>query len=118
MNRRLTPDELAKANEFLHEIRDRLDVLSGGDANLRFAYNRMVYIRLTYDERGNPVQRRKLKDQKWKEQGGMCADCGHPLPVTGAVLDRKDAMLGYIATNTRVIHADCDYKAQKEKGYS
>ncbi len=60
----------------------------------------------------------KLKDQKWKEQGGMCADCGQPLPVTGAVLDRKDAMLGYIATNTRVIHADCDYKAQKEKGYA
>lgn len=42
MNRRLTPDELAKANEFLHDIRERLDVLSGDDATLRFAYNRMI----------------------------------------------------------------------------
>lgn len=118
MNRRLTPDELVKANELLQDIRQRIDVLGGGDANLRFAYNRMIYIRLTYDERGNPVQRRKLKDQKWKEQRGLCAECGKELPTRYTVLDRLDAMLGYNAANTRLIHPDCDYKAQEGKGYT
>ncbi len=118
MNRQLTPDERAKANELLIEIRDRINALAGADADLRFAYNRRVWIALQYDERGNPVQRRKIKDQKWKEQRGLCAVCGKELPTRYAVLDRLSAMGGYTAENTRVIHAECDYQAQQGKNYT
>lgn len=118
MNRQLTPDERAKANELLTEIRGRIDSLSAGDPELRFAYNRRIWIALQYDERGNPIQRRTLKDRKWKEQRGLCAECGKELPTRYAVLDRLTAMDGYTAENTRVIHADCDYKAQEAKRYT
>jgi len=118
MNRRLTPDERAKAHLLLDEIRNRLDVLSRGDADLRFAYNRFVYIRLNYDERSNPAERGHLKEKKWREQNGLCAECGKPLPSPYAVLDRLTAMGRYTAANTRLIHPECDYAAQKAKGYT
>ena len=37
-NRNLTADELAKANELLSTIRDRLEMLAGCDPALLFAY--------------------------------------------------------------------------------
>jgi hypothetical protein len=117
-NRRLTADERAKAHLLLDDIRKQLDVLSGGDADLRFAYNRFVYIRLNYDERGNPAERGQLKEQKWKEQNGLCPECGKPLPLPYAVLDRLSAMPGYTTANTRLIHPECDYSAQKAKSYT
>jgi len=41
-NRNLTPDELIKASALLSEIRDKLEDLSGGDRELRFAYRRKI----------------------------------------------------------------------------
>lgn len=117
-NRQLTPEERVHAHQLLGEVRKRLDALSGSDADLRFAYNRFVYLRLNYDERGNTAARAQLKDKKLKQQDGRCAACGEPLARLRAVLDRLNAMKGYTLTNTRLIHADCDYKAQEGKGYA
>lgn len=34
------------------------------------------------------------------------------------VLDRRNAVDGCTAENTRLVHADCDYKGQAAKGYA
>ena len=93
-NRNLKPDELAAANALLDEIRSRLDSLAGGDAELRFAYNRKLFKELSYDERSRPMVRRKLKIDKRAEQGGNGAICHRPLPEKYAVLDRLSAPAG------------------------
>jgi len=90
-NRQLSPEELAQANVLLSEIRTKLETLSHGDRELLFAYRRKVFKELTYDERSKPMVRRKLKDQKWKEQRGLCAICGLELPERYTVLDRLNA---------------------------
>jgi len=107
-NRQLTAEELLLANTLLAEIRSRLEGLSHGDRDLLFAYRRKVFKELTYDERDKPSVRRKLKDQKWKEQRGLCALCGKDLPETYTVLDRLNAIDGYTKENTRLIHQACD----------
>ena len=83
-NRKLTADELAKANELLSTIRDRLAMLAGCDPALLFAYRRKIAKELTYDERGKPAHRRKLKESKRREQQGRCAACSRLLPQRGA----------------------------------
>lgn len=117
-NPRLTPDQLAIANELLTDIRHRLDELSGGDRELRFALNRKIAKELGYDERGKPMNRRKLKIQKRNEQNGECPLCGGKLPERSAVLDRFNAIDGYTSQNTRLICHPCDTKFQSDKGYS
>lgn len=117
-NRQLTPEELALANSLLSEIRAKLKSLSGNDPELLFALRRKVYKELTYDERDKPMVRRKLKDQKWKEQRGLCAICGKDLPVKYTVLDRLVASAGYTSANTRLIHQECDVENQESKGYA
>src|SRR5258708_6952060 len=117
-NRQLSAVELTQAKTLLEEIRLKLQELSGGDASLLFAFRRKVYKELTYDERSKPTVRRKLKDQKWKEQRGLCAICSKPLPETYTVLDRDDAAKGYTQENTHLIHQECDVKNQASKGYA
>jgi DNA repair exonuclease SbcCD ATPase subunit len=117
-NRQLLKDELAAANALLSEIRARLHALSNGDAELLFAYRRKIYKELGYDERNKPAHRRKLKDQKSREQRGLCALCGKELPIKYTVLDRLVASAGYTADNTRLIHQDCDVEHQASKGYT
>lgn len=117
-NRRLTPDELQRANALLAEIRSKLEALSKGDTDLLFAYRRKIFKELTYDERSKPMVRRKLKNQKWKEQRGLCAICGKELPETYTVLDRLDAAEGYTKENTRLIHQECNVVHQASKGYA
>ncbi len=117
-NRQLTAEELKQANDFLVEIRRRLDALAHGDKELLFAYRRKVFKELMYDERDKPAARRKLKDQKWKEQRGLCAICGKPLPEKYTVLDRLNAVDGYTKENTRLIHSECDVAQQESKGYA
>ena len=63
-NRRLTAEELAKAQVLLDSVRAQLLALSGGDSELLFAYRRKVYKELTYDERDKPMVRRHLKARK------------------------------------------------------
>ena len=117
-NRQLSSEELAQAKTLLEDIRLKLQKLSGDDAALLFAYRRKVYKELTYDERSKPTVRRKLKDQKWKQQPGLCAICSNPLPETYTVLDRHDAAKGYTQENTQLVHQECDVKNQASKGYA
>ena len=117
-NRQLTPHELESANALLGEIRAKLVALSQADPGLLFAFRRKIFKELTYDERSKPMVRRKLKDQKWKEQCGLCAICNQPLPEKYTVLDRTIAVDGYTKENTRLIHQDCDSAHQASKGYT
>lgn len=117
-NRQLKDDELERANHLLNDIRERLEELAGGDQELLFAYRRKVYKELTYDERGKPMQRRKLKEQKRAEQDNLCAVCGASLPEKYVVLDRYRAVDGYTRENTRLIHQGCDAQEQESRGYA
>ena len=118
-NRILNKDELAKANALLDRLRLELSSLSGGDPELLIAYRRKVAKMLTYDERDNPMARRKLKVQKRREQNGLCAICGRELPPTYAVLDRLGAPTrDYTPENTRLICEPCDRKVQASHGYA
>lgn len=117
-NRQLTAKELEKANALLKDVREKLEQLSGGDKELLFAYRRKIFKELGYDERSKPMVRRKLKDQKWKQQRGLCAICGRDLPVRYTVLDRLSAVKGYTLENTRLIHQECDVAHQVSKGYA
>lgn len=116
-NRRLTEVELLHANALLALVRDRIDWLSGDDLELRFAYNRKIAKELTYDERGKPIWRRKLKVLKRKTQDGKCAQCCEPLRERNAVLDRFRASEGYTEENTQLICESCDRRIQSERGY-
>jgi hypothetical protein len=116
-NPRLESEQLALANDLLKLIRQRLDELSKGDRELRFALNRKVAKELVYDERGKPADRHKLKRKKRKEQAGKCAKCSGDLPARGAVLDRFVAIDLYTSQNTQLICERCDKQIQAERGY-
>jgi hypothetical protein len=60
-NRTLTSEELELANALLDEIRSRSENLAGDDASLLFAYRRKIAKELSYDERGKPAERKKVK---------------------------------------------------------
>ena len=107
-NRILNKDELAKANTLLVRIRSDIDALAGGDKELRFAYNRKVSKMLVYDERDGPMERRKVKAAKRREQKDLCARCSKMLPEKYAVLDRLRAADRYTMENTRVLCEPCD----------
>ena len=117
-NRQLSEEELTQANALLEEIRERLAGLAAGDEELLFAFRRKIYKELTYDERGKPMQRKKLKDQKRAEQDNRCAVCGESLPEKYVVLDRFRAAAGYTRENTRLIHQGCDAQVQESRGYA
>lgn len=108
------------ANSLLKEVRQSIEKLSGNDPELRFALRRKIAKELTYDERGKPMQRKKLKLKMVRLQNGMCASCGKPLPLLarGAVLDRQDAMVGYTVENVKLICRDCDEKLQEKRGFT
>jgi hypothetical protein len=117
-NRNLTQAELELARDLLKEIRERLDILARGDADLLFAYRRKISKELGYDERSGPMVRRKLKIQKRKEQLGLCALCKEPLPEKYAVLDRLAAANGYTLGNTRLICEKCDREVQAARRFA
>jgi ribosomal protein L44E len=117
-NRQLSESELGKANNLLAEIRSRLSELAGDDKELLFAYRRKIYKELSYDERGKPMHRRKLKQLKRVKQNGLCAVCDQELPEKYVVLDRLNAFEGYTEQNTRLIHQACDAKIQESRRYA
>jgi ribosomal protein L44E len=117
-NRRLTKEELEKlAYPLLVEVRGKLQTLSGGDTELLWALRRKITKELGYDERNKPAHRTALKKRKRKEQNGLCAQCGKPLPEDGSVLDRLEAMDGYTVENTRVLCPGCDREIQKDRRF-
>jgi len=103
----------------LTEVRERLSALSGGDFELKFALRRKLGKELSYDERGKPMARKLLKARKYGEQGGKCAVCCKHLPDGGknAVLDREEAIKGYIPDNVKLICRDCDIHIQEQRRY-
>jgi ribosomal protein L44E len=92
--------------------------VAGNDRELLFAFRRKVAKELSYDERSKPIERRKLKLAKRKEQSGRCAICQNELPASYNVLDRFRAADGYTAENTRLICEPCDRKVQASRGYA
>jgi len=117
-NRNLTAAELELVRVLISEIRSRLDVMSGGDAGMLFAFRRKVYKELTYDERGKPMDRRRLKGVKRRQQDNRCPLCDQQLPERYCVLDRLQAVEGYTEENTRLICQDCDVRTQVSRGYT
>ncbi len=118
-NRQLTAQELADLFEpMIADVRARLAELSGGDANLLFALRRKLAKELSYDERGTPAERAKLKAFKRGEQNNKCARCRRELPEENVDLDRLEAMKGYTRENTRLLCKDCHYAQQKERGFA
>ena len=108
------------ANSLLKEVRQSIEKLSGNDRELKFALRRKIAKELSYDERGKPTQRKKLKLKMYKLQNGLCAQCGKPLPLLalGAVLDRQDPMAGYTVENVKLICRECDDKLQGSRGFT
>jgi hypothetical protein len=116
-NRSLTQEELVEANKVLESIRNKIVSLSNGDSELLFAYRRKIFKELSYDERSKPATRKRLKQLKFRQQGGKCAIGSEPLPKNNAVLDRFTAALGYVSENTRLICFECDQKVQRERQF-
>jgi hypothetical protein len=118
-NRRLSNEESQKLfRPLMRRIRNRLLKLSSGDPALLWALRRKLAKELTYDERGTPMFRRKLKTLKRIEQKGRCAKCPRRLPDRGAVLDRIEAMLGYTSENTQLLCRRCDDEIQLERKFA
>jgi hypothetical protein len=117
-NRQLTSEELEKLfNPLLSEVRERIATLSGDDKDLQWALRRKLFKELTYDERGKPMQRWKLKEMKRDEQDNKCPRCSDSLPAKYAVFVRIQAMKGYTLENTRLLCQACDTQVQQERGY-
>jgi hypothetical protein len=95
-----------------------LATLAGEDTSLLFAYRRKIAKELSYDERGKPAQRKKVKAIRWGLQGGKCAHCGEDLPLKNSELDRKNAEDGYTVENTELVHAQCHDARQASNNYS
>ncbi len=108
------------ANSLLEEVRHSIEKLSENDLYLRFALRRKIAKELTYDERGTPMQRKKLKLKMLRLQNGLCANCGRALPLLarGAVLDRQNAMAGYTSENVKLICRACDDKLQESRNFT
>jgi len=64
------------------------------------------------------MQRRKLKDQMWKKQRGLCAECHGELPIRGAELDRIQAILEDTEENARLVCHRCHRASQEAKNFA
>lgn len=117
-NPRLNEEQLVEANQLLDEFRQRMQDVTGDDDNHYFALRRKIAKELTYDERGKPSHRKRLKYQLMRDQDGLCVHCGTELPDKGAVLDRIEAKLGYTKENVELIHPHCDQLRQAALGYT
>jgi len=113
----LSEEDRVKAIAILEQLRARIIEVAGQDRERLFQLRRYILKRLEFDERGTPTQRKKLKDQKWKSQRGLCALCQEKLPERGAELDRFRAIEGYTAENTQLLCHPCHEKAAQERGF-
>lgn len=123
-NERMSKSQLEMARQILADVRQRLATAAQDDERFAFLLRRYISKNLTYDERGNPQQRTKLKLQKLVEQKGKCAYTNCPTPDRIMTregepeLDRIEAIKGYTIENTVLVHHDCHRMSQKEKGFA
>jgi hypothetical protein len=114
----LSEENRAKTLPILERVRAEILVVAGDDKALIFQMKRYIAKRLEFDERGTPTQRRKLKDQMWKKQRGLCALCNEELPMRGAELDRFKAIDGYTEENTQLVCHTCHRSTQEARGFA
>ena len=100
------------------QVRELIRNASDGDTSLYWALRRKLYKELSYDERGTPSHRKALKKRLRKLQNGLCSHCNNPLPESGAVNDRIDAIAGYTDDNVLLVCPDCDTSIQQSRGYT
>jgi len=123
-NRLMNTHQLAAAREILAEVRRRIADAADGDQQFTFTLRRYVFKNLSYDERGTPKQRTKLKLQKLVDQDGICGYEKCPTPHLKMTkeeepeLDRLDAIKSYTPENTVLMHHGCHRLSQKEKGFA
>ena len=115
--KQMSDKQRAAGQKILALVRGAIDLASDGDAELSWRLRRYVYIRMMYEERGNPAQRKKLKIAKIEAQKGKCAMCGKLLPKIGAELDRIDQLAGYTPDNTRLLCHWCHRKDQERLAF-
>jgi hypothetical protein len=121
---RMSKSHLETARQILAEVRQRLTTVAQDDEGFVFLLRRYISKNLSYDERGNPQQRTKLKLQKLVEQKGKCAYPNCPTPdrimtkEDEPELDRIEAIKRYTKENTVLVHHDCHRMSQKEKGFA
>ncbi len=117
-NRQLTKNEINNLFLPLYKtVTLRLQKSSLGNAKLLWALRRKLVKSLSYDERGTPMHRRRIKAMKRAEQNNKCAICHKSLPKRDVVLDRFEAMKGYTLKNTRVLCRKCDFGVQAERKF-
>ena len=102
----------------LKKTKAELLKFADGDEQVLWALRRKLAKELSYLERDKPANRKKLKEHKRKEQNNICPLCNLQLPEKYAELDRFDAISGYTAENTRLVHKDCHIKEQQKKKYT
>lgn len=115
--RELTEAELeALFAPLLDEVHQRIQALSPGDDALAWALRRRLHKELSYEERGKPVQRRRLKEIKRLGQCNRCAVCQEQLPDKDVYLDRIAILAGYTQDNTRLLCLACSQDIQRGRG--
>jgi transcriptional regulatory protein LevR len=120
----MSRSQLGTARQILADVRQRLAKAAHGNERFVFLLRRYISKNLSYDERGNPQQRTKLKLQKLIEQKGKCAYANCPTPDRPMTkedepeLDRIEAIKRYTKGNTVLVHHDCHRMSQKEKGFA
>ena len=118
-NPRLTDDQRETLfAPLITKVRELMRDASDGDMSLYWALRRKLYKELSYDERGTPSHRKALKKRLRKLQNGLCPHCNNPLPESGAVNDRVDAIGGYTDDNVLLVCPDCDIYIQQSRGYT
>jgi len=116
-NPQLNENQLAQAHKLIAKIKKEIETLAKNNPEAIFAFRRKIYKELMYDERSKPMERKKLKDKMRKKQKGLCPLCKQELPEKSAVLDRAEAIKGYLEENVRLICPDCDKKTQEARGF-
>lgn len=79
-NERMNKSQLETARRMLGEVRQQLVTAAQDDERFVFLLRRYSSKNLSYDERGNPQERTKLKLQKLIEQKAKCAYPKCPTP--------------------------------------
>jgi len=117
----LSPEQLDTLfRPLFDEITSRIQSASNGSPELLFALRRKLCKELSYLERGKPMQRRALKARVFAAQDGKCAKCDCALEPAGknAVLDRTEAIRGYVQENVRLHCHSCDRDIQAARNFA